>query len=181
MTRKSQQVVHQILFAFRMLKTIVRYGHFLYHRPGYLTLFWQFWSLVRPCISNYDFFWSFWHSTNQISQEIWNSTQFEPAWWRFLVWSWPNKWILAISCTDPFQQISGILPSNVHIPRLQHPVTHNNCYLVSIFHKNLPNFKKSEFWSKTHDLTLFNPKITIFISFLSCLWADLYDQGKNLY
>ena len=33
------------------------------HCPGYLTLYWQFWSLVRNCISNNDFFWSLWHST----------------------------------------------------------------------------------------------------------------------
>ena len=130
---------------------------------------------------NYDLSWSFWHRTTQISQEIWNSTQFEQARWGFLVWHLPNKWILAISCTHPFQQISGILPSNVHIPRPPHPVTHKNCYLASIFHKNWPNFEKSEFWSKTHDLAFFNLKIPISSSFLSRLWTNLHDQGKNLY
>ena len=33
------------------------------HCPGYLTLYWQFWSLERNCMSKNDFFWSFWHST----------------------------------------------------------------------------------------------------------------------
>ena len=66
MTRKSQKLIYQTLLGFRIIKTIFKNGLFHWCHLAYLILFWWFWSRVRVCNPNLDFFWSFRHKIIQI-------------------------------------------------------------------------------------------------------------------
>ena len=55
-SEKVKKIIHSTLFGFRIIKTVFKKGPFLWYRPTNLTWFRWFWSLVRACILNFDFF-----------------------------------------------------------------------------------------------------------------------------